>query len=241
MRCLRCGGPLGYLDETEGLCSAGDGPNGCFMVFIHTLVTLNLPLPKSRTPAQDREWWRAAYQRIAREGHVTLGVLALFVALVFTGCGPPLPVQCRTTCGTLIVGEPVACADYQRTEDELLARIVGNLPNACKEWNGLTAVSLPGRNSLMRNTDPDDPNYGKEVSVEGWSDCAYRTLYFHSGFPKFWRTAYPHELIHAAQRCDAPKPVDEKRTPAHADWTRHGYAQALSDVELVFLKEEASR
>jgi hypothetical protein len=166
-------------------------------------------------------------------------VRGLFVAsallFLMVACGPPLPVQCQTTCGTLIVGEPVACADYQRTEDELLARIVGNLPNACKEWNGLTAAALPGITSMLRNTDPEDPNYGKKVSVEGWYDCDYRTLYFHTGRP-FWKTAYPHELVHAAQRCNAPKPVDENRTPSHADWTRHGYAQALSDVELV-LKE----
>jgi hypothetical protein len=65
--CLRCGGRLSDLDLFEGLCASND----CFIIFLNTLDTLGVRLPASRE--QTAAWWRAAFQRISRQGHITLG------------------------------------------------------------------------------------------------------------------------------------------------------------------------
>ena len=147
--------------------------------------------------------------------------LALFALLA--ACAPP---QFTTTCGVAVVGETVSAEDYQRSEDELSAR----LPGTCAAWNGTTAVALTGRESVHNGR-----------RVEGWTDCPTKTLYFHAGYPRFWRTAFTHELVHVAQNCETPLPVDEHRDVDHSDWTRHGYAKTLLDVQEVFMREDARR
>jgi len=150
-------------------------------------------------------------------------VRLLALALLVSACAPP---QYVTTCGVALVGESVDAADYQRSEDELSAR----LPGACASWSGTTAVAMPGRESLHNGR-----------HVEGWTDCPTATVYFHAGYSRFWRTAFTHELVHIAQRCDSPLPIDEHRDVDHSDWTRHGYARALLDVQEVFMLEDAKR
>ncbi len=72
-RCMRCGGPLSQLDELQGLCSGGPSlEHGCFMVFALTLVGLGIEVVPPRPAAEELAWWQHAYQRVAREGHVTL-------------------------------------------------------------------------------------------------------------------------------------------------------------------------
>ena len=60
-------------------------------------------------------------------------------------------------------------------------------------------------------------------------------------YPRFWRTAFGHELIHVAQRCDAPAPIDEHRDIDHANWTRSGLARAMLDALEVLEVEDAWR
>lgn len=64
--CLRCGGPVRHSDVGERLCS----DNGCFMVFILTLVLLKLTLPPLRD--LNAEWWTEAYRLVAKEGRAEL-------------------------------------------------------------------------------------------------------------------------------------------------------------------------
>ena len=70
-RCMRCGGPLTRIDEDQGLCSAGNGPNGCFVVFLLTCQTIGA---EHVLPAGDQYWdraaWSKAYRRIAIEGRI---------------------------------------------------------------------------------------------------------------------------------------------------------------------------
>lgn len=155
--------------------------------------------------------------------------LALLAIIAILASCSPRP-NCVTRCGVVIVGESVECDDYQRIEVELLWRIQGALPNACEAWSGLTAEALPGVESL---------HLGRRV--EGWSDCGWGQMHFHAGFPRAWRTAYAHELVHVAQRCEAPMPIDEHRDVDHSDWTRSGLGPAVREVRNLLEAEDARR
>ena len=135
------------------------------------------------------------------------------------------PVRCVTTCGVTIVGESVDCAEFQRLEDELMRRLP--VAGACSRLAGYTAVALPGRTSTHEGR-----------SVEGWSDCAWRTVYFHADWWKPWRTAFVHELTHAVQDCRTPLPVDVGQDDEHADWGRTGIAAAVLATQRVFIDED---
>ena len=144
--------------------------------------------------------------------------------LLLASCTPE-PVRCVTTCGVTIVGEAVDCAEFQRLEDELMRRLP--VAGACGRLDGYTAVALPGRTSIHEGR-----------SVEGWSDCAWRAVYFHADWWKPWRTAFVHELTHAVQDCRTPLPVDEHRDIDHSDWTRSGIGKAVLDTQYCFILED---
>jgi hypothetical protein len=135
------------------------------------------------------------------------------------------PARCVTACGVTIVGEDVACAEYQRLENALVSRLP--IADTCARLRGYSAVALPGRTSTHEGR-----------SVEGWSDCAWRAIYFHADWWKPWRTAFVHELAHAAQDCRTPMPVDEGRDVDHSDWTRSGIGKAVLDVQYQFILED---
>ncbi len=151
-----------------------------------------------------------------------------FLPLLLVACAPP--PQCVTTCGVAIIGESVSCEDYQRVESEIVAKVSPILPNACETLRGTTATALPGRSSIHQGR-----------MVEGWTNCVAGEVYFHVDYPRFWRTAFGHELIHVAQRCDAPAPVDKHRDIDHANWTRSGLARAMLDALEVLEVEDAWR
>jgi hypothetical protein len=151
---------------------------------------------------------------------------ALLASCAFLACSSP--PRCVTPCGVVIVGEAVDCVDYARVETELLERLP--VAGACETWRNTTAEAMPGRESV---------HLGRRV--EGWSDCVWGALYFHADYPRFWRTAFAHELVHIAQRCETPQPVDEHRDADHSNWSRDGIAKALLDTQDVFMMEDARR
>ena len=57
------------MDRREGLCSDGPSPHGCFLVFLHTVLTRGLVLPRGDPSA---EWWAEAYRLVAKEGRAEL-------------------------------------------------------------------------------------------------------------------------------------------------------------------------
>jgi len=121
-------------------------------------------------------------------------------------------------------------------ETLLVLELSEKLPNACREFAGVTAWELPGFSTKL-GTRGD----GKEIWAAGWTECDNRRVSFHAGdgfmfkddqtrLRNAWNTAYIHEFIHIAQRCFSPNPIDPGQDDAHSNWTRDGLEQDVYDV-----------
>ena len=150
--------------------------------------------------------------------------------LLMAGCGAAVqsPAFCQTPCGLSIAAanrQPqFSCEDYTKLE----AAIVKEIPlPVCRSLKGVMAWEMPGFSS----------NIGG-VNASGWTECSLARFSFHTGngylfkddFSRpraVWQTAFAHEAVHVAQGCEAPLPVDEGWTEAHANWVRDGLFNAV--------------
>lgn len=162
------------------------------------------------------------------------------------GCGPTTTYReptfsCRTPCGASIIaqnGYPVfSCDEYALVESLLVGEIADQFPDACRSFQGVTIWEMPGWSTTTISGE-----------YSGWTECWFARAFFHvnEGFVDkektnpnlpLGHTAYAHELIHLAQQCNAPLPIDPAPTPelppmdvAHANWYRAGLAQAVWNV-----------
>lgn len=222
MKCMRCGGPLHFLDTLEGLCSDND----CLIVFLSTLGHLRSGVPEfvSKQPltqfdvARLSAKWRALYERVAKQGCLTA-----LLAVALAACAPP-DAFCVTPCGVTVVSPSptFTCDDYTRIEG-LLAERLTQYPEACTAWRGVLVEEAPGRYVEDENG----------AWVVGWGDCDARYIRVHVGERRMaYETSFAHELAHFAQGCAAELPVDPGLTPMHADWNRRGIYPALIETRL---------
>lgn len=135
--------------------------------------------------------------------------------LVLAGCGPQARVMCQTMCGLSIATQQTqrfSCEEYRLVEEAALAD-AHMPPSACQTFRGATAWELPGDMSTLGG-----------IKVAGWTECHLRRLFFHTGLlednRRLWNTAFVHELIHLAQHCAAPLPIDPGADEQHANWMR---------------------
>lgn len=156
--------------------------------------------------------------------------MRLAALLLLAGCGAATqnPFFCATPCGLHIAAanhQPqFSCEDYTKLE----AAIVKEIPlPVCRSFKGVMAWEMPGFSS----------NIGG-VNASGWTECSLARFSFHTGngylfkddFSRpraVWQTAFAHEAVHVAQGCEAPLPVDEGWTEAHANWVRDGLFNAV--------------
>ena len=68
--------------------------------------------------------------------------------------------------------------------------------------------------------------------VLGYTTCWQKLIVVSAPENKMWRrSALVHELIHAIQKCEAPRPVDPDGDPDHANWHRDNIYGAI-DYEM---------
>lgn len=167
--------------------------------------------------------------------------MRLTIALTLAvSCGTEPIDRCVTHCGVHVSAHgslAYPCAEYRAAELALLQEIP-SLSRACLNWSGVVAWEEPGESSVVGGVLLPDGGVGN-AKVGGYSECWNGRLFFHSGDGVFksstnqrhaWHTAFPHELIHVAQWCDAPRPVDEGADPSHANWIRADLMNAPSRV-----------
>jgi hypothetical protein len=84
------------------------------------------------------------------QSKILRGLNAFLLAVAsFTACGPSSnSVFCETTCGAFVSAAnrspQYACSDYRKMETLLVLELSEKLPNACREFAGVTAWELPG-------------------------------------------------------------------------------------------------
>lgn len=164
--------------------------------------------------------------------------MRVLLLLPLIGCAttpPPEPSYfCTTPCGAIIVaqnGTPqYTCDEYGFVESLLVGEIRDQFPNACYDFKGVLVWETPGWSTFLL---PD-----REVS--GWAECWLSRVHVHvnDGFADkektqkvgLAHTAYAHEMIHIAQACMAPLPIDDKSDADHSNWYRDGLFQAIWNV-----------
>lgn len=156
--------------------------------------------------------------------------MRLALLLFASGCGvvSQNPVFCQTPCGLSIAAAnrkpQFSCEDYAKLEAAAVASIP--LP-ICAAFRGAMAWEMPEFSTVVGG-----------VNAAGWTECDHSRFLFHTGngylfkddfsHPRaVWQTAFAHEAVHLAQGCDAPLPVDEGWTEAHANWVRDGLFNAV--------------
>ena len=165
----------------------------------------------------------------------------LTAIILLSACGSSeSKTFCATPCGAFIAaanGTPqYPCSDYRKIESFLILELSDKIPNACSRLSGLTAWELPGFSTRLGGT-----LGGKESWASGWAECANRKVMFHTGNGYMfvddyerkrntWNTAFTHELVHAAQNCESPMPVDPGRDPSHSNWSRDGLEKSIFNV-----------
>lgn len=134
-------------------------------------------------------------------------------------------VGCTTRFGMRIAGPGGAiaysCEEYGAVEELLASKTSLPVWNAV---NGAMTIELPGDDSLGSD--------GRRLS--GWAQCDYRLINVHNkdGTAHVWQTAYAHEVMHLAQGCWSPPPVDPGKDEAHANWVRDGIDLAIETTNL---------
>lgn len=63
--------------------------------------------------------------------------------------------------------------------------------------------------------------------VYGETACWFATMQFGGTVP-LGEGSFSHELAHAIQRCDAPLPMDDPKSPDHPNWHRAGIYDSLA-------------
>lgn len=122
-------------------------------------------------------------------------------------------------------------------ETLLVYYLNSKIPNACREFAGVTAWELPDFSTKL-GVRPD----GREIWAAGWTECEMRRVSFHTGNGfmfkddterqrKAWHTAFTHEFIHVAQKCFSPNPIDPGQDDSHSNWTRDGLERIVYDVQ----------
>ncbi len=85
----------------------------------------------------------------------------------------------------------------------------------CKALQGFNVYTKPP--GAFRTITSD----GKNTWVLGYTICWQKLIVVAAPENKLWRrSALIHELIHAIQKCEAPRPTDEGGDPDHANWGR---------------------
>ena len=142
--------------------------------------------------------------------------------------------MCQTPCGVTVISKDVllhSCENYAQVESTLSGLIWMELPMACVAWRGLSAYELPGNETLMKEN-AGRPNE-RIRRWAGWAECDLRRIQFHAG-EESWRkaqdTSFAHELIHIAQFCTTPLPVDKGRDQDHSNWDRDGFYDAIHSI-----------
>ncbi len=165
--------------------------------------------------------------------HVYLRIAS---ATLLVACGSTEPntrVFCTTPCGLSIAaanGSPQwQCEDYAALEQELIAQT--KLP-VCRANKGSVAWEMPGFSTVVGG-----------IKASGWTECNLDRIMFHTGDgfvfsdrdARYMRrgpedSAFTHELVHLAQGCVSPLPVDEGSNEGHSNWRRDGLFKLIEDV-----------
>lgn len=123
----------------------------------------------------------------------------------------------------------------QSTVDDMVARVL-RAASFITDWrfNDQTAncQALVGFRVYSRV----EPNYeldwyGTKHNVSGHTVCALK--YMVIGRPQsgnWFNSALAHELLHAMQGCESPKPIDEGQDEAHANWVRDQFYFAIDEA-----------
>lgn len=145
----------------------------------------------------------------------------LLLALVVTGCAPPVVSQCGVElAGDGTLTEPELASAIRRalngatfTTDPALQDPAAN----CKAMNGLVVRTRPTHKFL---------DEGEEVF--GATRCWAREVIVGTPESGSWQfSALTHELFHVMQRCETPGAIDEGQDANHANWVRDGLLPAI--------------
>lgn len=154
----------------------------------------------------------------------------LWVGWLLVGCGPA--PYCITSLGVEVTGmymtaKPIeapgyTCQDFDTVEAEITALLPDN-PAMNIDWSRVKGYRLsvhPERKWIEV--------FGR--SVAGFTNCPLMYLEIGTSDPHVARSAYTHELLHAAQGCYTPLPTDDGLDRDHSNWNRDGLYNATNVV-----------
>lgn len=150
--------------------------------------------------------------------------------LVAAACGPE-PI-CVTGLGVEILGmvgthAPIEAAGYSCEDFNTVEAEIGSLvPDS--EVTNIDWTRVRGYQVTVHAGGKFTDFWGRKVA--GWSFCPSKQIQIGIYDPHVARSAYTHELLHAAQGCYSPPPIDEGLDGDHANWHRDNLYNATNKV-----------